>query len=167
MKMQKSFLFLSLLFVSREVVCRGGGRAGGGRFGGRGRAGASFGGGRSSPPRPRGQPGWFSPTQRKIISGTKFDKRQWGDSFSDVNKRIQSNRISTYFGTKNFYNQPKSRKLGFGVGPTFLHGTDHSFVSTLIIYSIYHRYVHLQKKLAEAGHASSFDGDHYAQLYTK
>ena len=39
MKMQKSFLFLSLLFVSREVACRGGGRAGGGRFGGRGRAG--------------------------------------------------------------------------------------------------------------------------------
>ena len=166
MKIQKSLLFLCLLFVIRQVTCRGGGRAGGGRFGGRGRAGATF-GGRSSPSRPRGQPGWFSPTQGKIFSGSKFDKRQWEDSFGYVNERIRSNRISTNFGTKKLYSQPKSRKLGFGVGPTFLHGTDHSFVSTLIIYSIYHRYVYLQKKLAEAGHASSFDGNHYYQLYTE
>ena len=164
MKMHKLLLLLCLLFVSREVACRGGGRAGGGRFGGRGRAGATL-GGRSGPSRPRGQPGWFSPTRGKIFSGTKFDERQWEDSFSYVNKRIQSNRISTNFGTKKLHSQPKSRKLGFGVGPTFLH--DHSFVSTLIIYSIYHRYVYLQKKLAEAGHASSFDGNHYYQLYTK
>ena len=97
--MQKFFLLLCFLFVTSEVACRGGGRAGGGRFGGRGRAGGSFGGGRSSPSRPRGQAGWFSSTQGRIFSGSK-DKRQWEDSFSNVNKRIQSNRIRTNFGTK-------------------------------------------------------------------
>ena len=60
-----------------------------------------------------------------------------------------------------------NKKLGMGMVAGFVGGMGYGYPATLATYSIYHRYMWLQKTLHDGGYESGWDDRYHEQNYER
>ena len=82
-----------------------------------------------------------------------------------MSREIRDQRRKYGYGSESYHS--KDKKLGLGVGPGFVGGMGYNYAATLATYSLYHRYLWLQRALHDAGYESRWDEEYHHQYYER
>eukprot|EP00092_Neocalanus_flemingeri_P065792 GFUD01080070.1.p1 GENE.GFUD01080070.1~~GFUD01080070.1.p1 ORF type:complete len:626 (+),score=105.07 GFUD01080070.1:130-1878(+) len=89
-------------------------------------------------------------------------------SFLSLRRTIRNSNRNTDYGTKKYqYSKGSEKLLGLGVGAGFIGGAGYGYAASLVTYSIFHRYLYLQKMLHNNGYNSSWDEQYHTNYYDK
>ena len=104
-----------------------------------------------------------------MISWSQDAKGRHGrtTSYSQVRREIREQSRRTGYGTRSGGYTVGNKKLGLGTAAGFVGGMGYSYPATLATYSIYHRYMWLQKTLHDGGYKSGWDDRYHVQHYER